>query len=279
VLGTRPNQAGTGLVLARYLLPGFLLVSLALAVAAQALVSRAASGLGRNLRRGTVLGGLVLAYLLGPLPDIHGGVNSFTKHPAFQASYGKPDPERVLPDPLDDGSVPIVRSELQPFYAELARAGGTAPIIEYPFLLGEDANLYYFAQRLHQRPVLAGYYRSGAGEADVFGLAVGPRVGPPAASPGYITNAMMVDHVLGRGPPDGRVRLRTVVDILDAAAVAASGAEYLLVHANLLRELFKIGPADAQSALALRVRQALVARYGAPVFENQLLTVLRLPRP
>lgn len=281
VLVARPNLAGVGFVLARYQLPAFLLASLAAAAATHALVRGAATTVGRNLRLGGVCMVVALLYFLGPLPRIHGQVNSFTKHPAFQASYAEPAPERPLSDPLDDGrSQALSRAQLQPIYHALARVPGTAPIIEYPFLLGEDANLLYFAQQLHGRPVLAGYYRSGVGPGDLFGMATGPRrpdqIPPP--SPGFITNAMILDHVLGHAERDGRVRFRTVVDILDPAAVERSGAELIVLHANLLQEFFAIGPAGARSELALGIRQILFARYGMPVFENELVTVLRIAR-
>lgn len=282
VLAARPNLAGVGLVLARYLLPAFLLSSLAAGAATQALVRGATTTVGRNLRLGGACMVVALLYFLGPLPRIHGQVNSFTKHPAFQAGYAEQAPERVLPDPLDDGSSrALPRAQLQPIYHALARVPGSAPIIEYPFLLGEDANLLYFAQQLHGRPVLAGYYRSGAGPGDIYGMAAGPRrpQQPAAPSPGFVTNAMMIDHVLGRAEADGRVRFRTIVDILDANAVERSGAELLVLHANLLREFFGIGPEGARSELALAIRQTLFARYGMPVFENELITVLRVARP
>jgi hypothetical protein len=50
----------------------------------------------------------------------------------------------------------------------LARAGGHAPIIEYPFTIGQDTNRFYFTQLLHRRPVRAGYYASGAGRFDLY---------------------------------------------------------------------------------------------------------------
>jgi hypothetical protein len=225
------------------------------------------------------LAALALCYFLGPLPRIHGQGGSFTKHPAYQATYAEPEPERALPDPLDDGTSKVVeRAQPQPFYFALARASGRAPIIEYPFLLGEDVNLLYFPQQLHGRPVLAGYYRSGAGDQDLFGMAVSPRRSalPAPPSPGFIMNAMMVDHVLGRPESDARVRFHTVVDILDPVAVERSGAEFLVLHANLLREFFNIGPEGARSEFTLGIRGRLFARYGLPVFENELITVLRV---
>jgi hypothetical protein len=279
VLVIRPNASGIAGVFVRYLLPTFLLASLAVGVAAASAWRAAAT----RARRGLVFGGILvlLAALiaLGPLPRLLGTANSFTKHPTFAYDYARHDRERARPDPLAPAEGPgIHRLELQPFYAELAREPGDAPVIEYPFLLGEDANLLYFAQQVHGRPVLAGYYHSGALDRDVFGIAVGERSPserrPP--SPGYIMNGMMVDHVFGRPESDGRIRLRTVVDIADPDAVAKSKAQYLILHWNPLREFFHIGPAWGRSEFVARIRERLSARYGRPRFENDAIVVFRL---
>ena len=279
VLLTRPNAGGVAGVFVRYLLPVFLLASLAIGVAIQSAVRAAATRASQRLLVGAAIGLGVALFALGPLPRLHDASNSFTKHPTFQFDYGEHDPDRARPDPLDPGApAGLHRAELQPFYAQLSREAGTAPVIEYPFVLGEDANVLYFAQQVHARPVLAGYYRSGALDQDVFGIAVGPRAStdrrPP--SPGYITSGMMVDHVLGRPESDGRIHLRTVVDIADPDAVFRSQAQYLILHWNPLREFFHIGPAWGRSRFVDRIRKQLLDRYGAPAFENGSICVFRL---
>jgi len=100
----------------------------------------------------------------------------------------------------------------------VAREGGSAPIIEYPFVIGEDYNRLYFAQLLHHRPVLAGYYESGASWKDGFGLALDDspeRSEQP--SRGYLLSDMTIDHVLGQGAPRRGIRFKTVVDVSDRA--------------------------------------------------------------
>lgn len=279
VLVIRPNLAGIAGVLARYLLPAFAVLSLAAGIAVQTLLRRLATAAGRCLLVAGTVALLALMYALGPLPRIYGEPNNFTKHPALQFAFAPGDPNRARPDPLEQGAkAGISRDELQSFYLRLAAEGGSSPVIEYPFLLGEDVNLLYFSQQVHRRPVLAGYYRSGARDEDTFGIAVGPRAADGTAhlSPGYITNAMMIDHVLGRVPRGSRVHFRSIVDIQDPAAVRRSGAEYLILHGNILRELFHIGPEGARSTFVERIRDQLVARYGKPVFENDLVTVLRV---
>lgn len=269
----------------RYLLPAYLLVSLAVGVVAESAVLATRARARKGLLLGATLCLLVALFVAGPLPivrDPHGATNSFTKHPTFAFDYAKHDPDRSRPDPLAPTEEPALRrSELQPFYAELAREPGDAPVIEYPFILGEDANLLYFAQQVHGRAVLAGYYPSGALDRDVFGIAVGMRSSsdrrPP--SPGYITSGMMIDHVLGRPEGEtnhGRIRFRTVVDIADREAVSSSRAQYLILHWNPLREFFHIGPEWGQSWFVARIRESLTARYGAPVVENTAICVFRL---
>ncbi len=275
VLVGRPNASGAAGVLARYTLPCFLLASLTLGIVAQALVNAFGSTPGKVAAAGAVAALLGALVLHGPLPFVYGGVNSFTKHPAFGFDLRDHGTDRSRPDPLATGvEQPLRRADLAPFYAELARTPGRRPIIEYPFLLGEDANLFYFAQQLHQRPVLAGYWHSGATDKDVFGFSVpgAPATRPPSS--GYITNAMMVDHVLGRRPDN--LGFRTIVAIDDPNALANSGAEYLVLHWNLLREHFRIGPDWAKSPFVAQVRARLTATCGAPVVESEVITVFRL---
>jgi len=279
VLLAHPNSGGVAGVFVRYLLPAFLLASLAIGVAVEAAVRASSTRLWQRWLLGTALCFLAALLLFGPLPRLYGTTNSFTKHPAFQFDYAEHDPDLARPDPLEinrGGRLP--RSELQPFYAGLSRQPGDAPVIEYPFALGENANLLYFAQQVHGRPVLAGYYRSGALDVDTFGLAAASRsprdVRPP--SPGYIMSGMTVDHVLGRPETDRRIRFRTVIDIADPDAVSKSRADYLVLHWNLLREFYAIGPREVRSWFVHGIRRQLVARYGAPIEENEAIIVFRL---
>jgi hypothetical protein len=279
VLVTRPNVAGVAGVFVRYLLPAFLLATLAIGAAAEAAVRVSSTRTRKKLLLGTGLSFLAALWVFGPLPRLYGATNSFTKHPAFQFDYAEHDPDLARPDPLElSRAGRLARSELQPFYASLSLEPGDAPVIEYPFVLGEDANHLYFAQQVHGRPVLAGYYRSGALDVDTFGLAVASRsprdVRPP--SPGYIMSGMIVDHVLGRPESDRRIRFRTTIDIADPDAVSKSQAEYLILHWNLLREFYAIGPSGARSWFVHSIRRQLTARYGSPFVENEAITVFRL---
>ena len=279
VLVTHPNMSGVAGVFVRYLLPAFLLATMAIGVAVETALRASSTRTRQRLLLGTALSFLAALWAFGPLPRLYGATNSFTKHPAFQFDYAEHDPDLARPDPLEWNLADrLSRADLQPFYAALSRQTGDAPVIEYPFILGENANLLYFAQQVHGRPVLAGYYRSGALDADTFGLAAASRspvdVRPP--SPGYIMGGMIVDHVLGRPENDCRVRFHTAIDIADPDEVRKSRAEYLILHWNLLHELYALGPSGVRSWFVHGIRSQLVARYGAPIVENESIVVFRL---
>jgi hypothetical protein len=279
VLVAHPNASGVAGVFVRYILPVFLLASLAIGVAVETALRLSSTRTRRRLLLGTALSFLAALWAFGPLPRLYGATNSFTKHPTFQFDYAEHDPDLARPDPFELNLADrLSRSELQPFYAALSRETGHAPVIEYPFILGEDANLLYFTQQVHGRPVLAGYYRSGALDADTFGLAAAIRspidVRPP--SPGYIMSGMTIDHVLGRPEKDRRVRFRTAIDIADPDEMRKSRAEYLILHWNLLREFYAVGPSGVRSWFVHWIRSQLVARYGAPFVENEAILVFRL---
>ncbi|HEX7506204.1 MAG TPA: DUF6541 family protein [Polyangia bacterium] len=279
VLLARPNASGVAGVFVRYFLPAFLLASLAIGVAVETAVRVSRSRTRQGVLLATALCLLTALVAFGPLPRLYGATNSFTKHPVFQFDYAKDDPDRARIDPLEpDVADRLRRSELQPFYSALSRKNGHAPVIEYPFVVDENANLLYFAQQVHGRPVLAGYYRSGALDVDAFGLAAARRSSADLRqpSPGYIMSGMTVDHVLGRPHNDSCIRFHTVIDIADPKAVSRSKAEYLILHWNTLREFFHIGPGSARSWFVANIRGQLAARYGAPAFENAVICVFRL---
>jgi hypothetical protein len=282
VLVGQPLQAEVAAIFTRYALPLFLLSTLAAGIVVQAAVRAS-----RSKRRWALLVGALLAlgaslYWAGPLPRIHREPNSFTKHPAWQYGYADPDPTRARPNPLGSGEPGMPASRLHPFYLALSREPGAAPIVEYPFILGQDSNLYYFAQELHGRRVLAGYYPSGASWTDYYGLAFNPVAGststPPPPSRGYILSVLTVDHVLGRAQRLGAVRFSTVVDLSDPAALEQSGAEYVLLHWDLLREQFgvRVERPEHAEAFVARLRAHLAASLGEPVLEDRVVSVFKV---
>jgi hypothetical protein len=284
VLVTHPIQSEVGAIFARYSLPIFLLPAFAIGVAGQTLAALVKARYLQKCVWVTILFGLAVAlYFSGPLPFVQAGRTSFTKHPVFQYDYSQFGTARSCPDPVEDTLQPLFRSQLHPFYARVAREGGNAPIIEYPFVIGEDYNRLYFAQLLHHRPVLAGYYESGASWKDGFGLALDGSPGlSQQPSRGYLLSDMTIDHVLGHGPPRRGIRFKTVVDISDPRAVRASQAQYLLLHWNLAREFLFLEVVSQHGAnprsFVAQIRERLVAGVGKPIVDDEVLTVFQVQR-
>ena len=130
--------------------------------------------------------------------------------------------------------------------------------------------------------VLAGYYPSGASWTDYYGLALNPLAGststPPPPSRGYILSVLTVDHVLGRAQRLGGVRFSTVVDLSDPAALEHSGAEYVLLHWDLVREQFgvRVERPEHAEAFVARLRAHLAASLGEPVLEDRVVSVFKV---
>jgi hypothetical protein len=129
------------------------------------------------------------------------------------------------------------------FYRSLAAAvPGTLPVIEAPFTFEAPFNLFAHYARFHRQPELQGFLHD---------LCVG---GP----------------WWGEVPRDARFRFRNFVYLDDPAAVARTGARYLLLHRDILHgEPFK----QADACLA-----ALQRLYGEPIEIDGRLAVFDLHR-
>jgi hypothetical protein len=283
VLIAHPLQSEVGAIFARYSLPVFLLTPLAMAAAGQWMLGLIGTPALRRFAGVAGLVGLTVAlYFSGPLPFVFIGDASFTKHPAFQYGYSDFSAARSLPDPMWEQFPPISRAQLHPFYATLGREGGGAPLIEYPFPIGQDTNRFYFAQMLHRRPVLAGYYASGAGWFDRFGLSLADPLSPGSTEsfPGVLMSDMTIDHALGHVSHPAGIRFRTVIDISDVNAIRASGAEYLVLHWNLPREFLFLEVSSrlgrTRGRFVARIRDRLLADLGNPIVNDESLTVFKL---
>ena len=283
-LARHPQWAEVGAIFARYNLPLFLLVPMALGAAAQWLMEQLHA---RTLRRvGGVAALCVLAaalYCSGPLPPVYADHASFTKHPAFHYQYGDITRARSLPDPVYGDFHPLFRRQLHPFYEQLAKQPSGTAIIEYPFAIGQDANRLYYAQMVHRQPVLAGYYASGAGGFDHHGLALKMphQTLPPVDHDGYLMTGMTIDHALGPLAERSGIRFRTVVDLADTRAIRASGAAYVLLHWNSVREFYGLEPnaalGETRGRFVATLRDRLLIELGTPILEDSVLTVFAVP--
>jgi MFS family permease len=275
-----PQFAEIGAIFARYCLPLFLVVPMAVGAAAQWLMEQVQAPILRRVGGVMVLGVLGAAlYYAGPIPVVFTDHASFTKHPAFQYQYEDITRARSLPDPVFGDGRPLFRRELHPFYEQLAKLPSGTAIIEYPFTIGQDANRLYYAQMIHRQPVLAGYYSSGAGWFDRYGLALDQAraTSSHGRNHGFLMTDMTIDHALGPLADRSGIRFRTVVDLADPQAIRASGATYVVLHWNPAREFLRLEIDAALGATRGRfvatLRDRLAAELGPPILEDDVLTV------
>lgn len=204
---------------------------------------------------------LVSLVLTNPLWHAFAGPNNFTSHSAFIESgqfggWDRPYRSSYAPELAEAGPPRISR-----FYRSLSTQ--VERLIEYPMVLGDHLNLYYFYQHLHGKEVVIGY----------TGLI---NVEPPTRDCVYPD--FHVDHVINAVGEKRQVHFRNLVDIMDDGAVRRSDADYLILHRNLLAEFFPAGAfRDETSPPRLsECAERLGRRYGSPVFEDETIIVFAL---
>jgi hypothetical protein len=265
LLASRPDSAQAAIVLVRYCIPlvpvSLLLVACGLQAVLEWLGGRTALRPGLQI----LMGGALVALLVstGPLPQSYVAPNNFTSHGAFQHDYATIDWHQSFRSELTPPGSTLVTTirvqEVSPFYGELARAANGRPIVEYPMMVGDHFNPFYYYQHFHRRPVIVGY------ATDVFldrGLA-----------PGNIYGDTYVDQVLSLVKPATVLRFRNLVDMDDLGAMRARQVEYVILHKRFEADLPQVTlPLPDLGRLMQAYRQSL----GAPAYEDSFIVAFRL---
>ncbi len=196
--------------------------------------------------------------LTNPLWYAYAAPNNFTNHSAFIESgqfggWDKPYRSWFLPQ-----SVSSDQPRMSAFYRGLPQR--TRRLIEYPMMLGDHFNYYYFYQHYHGKQIIIGY-------TDIVGIMPLNR---DCIYPDYFVN-----HVI-RAVDDRRgIRFGNMVDILDAEAVRRSRADYLICHKDLLGEFLpgiRLSAKTLTPGLKECVEQS-TKHFGPPVFEDETIVV------
>jgi hypothetical protein len=194
---------------------------------------------GKSRIVGTVIGATVIGGLVycGPLRRIYVWPNNFTNHASFQADYAG---DRYF-NRFHPISVPR-------FYDELARRPpGTLLVVEAPWYYYWHTYAYY--QRIHRQRVAIGFTT---------------RSTTPPVRPGEL-------------PVDTSVTLRNAIHLVDRAALARRGADYVILHKNVAYEAalpFSDVPLDITEWIT-----EFALLYGPPCYEDTLITVFDVRRP
>jgi hypothetical protein len=263
---SRPHSGHAAIVICRYCVPLFPLLLALIAVGLDSVlcsIKSTAPGEARlmcNLLIGMSIAGLLWS---GPLRQTYRAPNNFTSHGVFQHSYRPIDwresfwsemvPHHFWVDTT------ISNSQVSAFYDQLATDTVSSTIIEFPMMVGDHFNPFYYYQHFHGKRVLIGYSTQftesrGLAKGNVFGNTY-------------------IDEVLSLLPDKGKLRFRNLVDMDDAASIAGSGAGYVILHRKFEAELPRVA---APHPCIPRLEEKCRRLYGQPVFDNGNMVVFRL---
>ena len=266
---TKLHFAHVPLVLTRYIIPAFPMGYVLVALGLDSLW-KAAALIPVNQKYTNILcygvAGCFLAGLFwtGPLRQTYAAPNNFTNHSAFQESYAPFEWAHPRISEMIQRPYVISKNTMPDFYKTLAGQPEVKKLIEYPMLLGNHFNLFYYYQRFHKKHVAVGYTRSIKDSPD--------------SQTGGILGDMIVDQVLSQIKDPGQLKFKNMVDILDMAAVKNSGADLVVFHKNMEAEILEpqIGNKGTEVPLVSAVSAVYQKIFGAPVFEDRHLVVFRV---
>jgi hypothetical protein len=265
LLISHPDAAQSAIILVRYSIP---LVPVSLLFAAcgiQAAFDAVTVRLPFRpiLEMLMVLGGMVCLLVEGPLRQCYTAPNNFTSHGVYQHFYGQHDWSRSFysdfgPPGFDmDTVVPV--SEISPFYGTLAKNPDDHPLVEYPMMIGDHFDTFYYYQHFHKHPVIIGYTTDA--------------VLPNRYSFGNIYGDTYVDQILSLAPNPSRLHFHNFIAMDDVAAMRARHVEYIILHKRFESELPQIAaPLPDLDRLDKKYHQQL----GAPAYEDDHIVVFRL---
>ncbi|MCX5796675.1 MAG: glycosyltransferase family 39 protein [Elusimicrobia bacterium] len=260
--------------IARYGIILFPIAFLLAAVSLARLLERLSSRLPKG--EGPVIAALVPAVVaalflgFGPLRGIYRRPNNFTNQSAFQYSYEPTDWSVTRERGFYKGKgLTMKKTDVPEVYFKLASASGIAGIIEYPMMLGDHFNQYYYYQVFHRKRTAIGYMPNGQFE-------------PLPSKDDFIYGNVSLDYIFRRMPsvPEGSMHFRNLVALNDTRRLRASFSQWLIiVHNNIWIEslpglhLPDTGPDAGMEAIA----RFLAEQGHRMVYKDAKLTILQVP--
>lgn len=205
---------------------------------------------------------LINLFTLGPLIKTYQSPNNFTNHSAFQDSYNPHIWLYSRPRDLTPGYI-MAKEDIPKFYFLLSKQTGVQTVIEYPMLMGDTTNLYYYYQHFHKKNVVAGY---------------SSELGIPKRTQDYISGMFPVDYVMSRITDLKKVKFKNMVNVERIEAVKASSAQYIILHKHLMEEMFPYRVKKKVSVYdpVLYLRRLYGKYFGKPCYEDKNIIVFRI---
>lgn len=275
LLASRPFGIGAGLVLVRYMIVAVPIALIGVAQAIERVTARLMVRRPDSYPIACAGGGILLAgclFFTGPLPELQRSPNNFTGHSAFQGSYDPPrwdrsDARHVYP------AVSRRADQLPPFYLWLRDRADVAAIVEYPFDVCNNNNLFYFYQHFHGKRVFAGY----CSDSSRVGVTL---VQGDTAQEESAKTRLSADAILSRVPADRRIAFRNMVDLANRGSLLASSAGIVVLHKVI--QTVGFNPDGTVNAVAMhftsvdRFSAEFRESFGPPVYEDGELVCYRI---
>jgi hypothetical protein len=194
-----------------------------------------------------------------PLWTTYATINNFTNHSAYQYRY---EPIQWLQHSPERDLMPGISMEyrnIPRFYFQSPLLAPAKGIIEYPVMIGDQLNLYYYYQHFHHLPVVAGYVSNNTYVPFVPGR-------------DFVFGDWSFDSVLAGIPEQFRKKTswHTMVDINDIGELRRRFKGWLIViHRDPLGEIFKRDPFD--NRMSLDMLNVMTRFFGAPRFADEQL--------
>jgi hypothetical protein len=267
---SKPHSMHAAIVICRYCIPVFPMAFVLIAVGLDSALNYvestapAASRLRYRVMCNALVGAFIVGLLwTGPLRQTYAMPNNFTGHSVFQQSYRPVDWKTSffseMTPPGFQWNTTIDMTEISPFYNRLRCDTGVNAIVEFPMMVGDHFNPYYYYQHFHGKRVIIGYTTA---FPDRTGLAAG-----------NVFGNTYIDSVLSLVQDNAKLRFKNMINMDDTAALAASGTDYVIIHRKFEAELpLIVRPHPSIPQLEQRFGTA----FGPPLFEDDHVIVFRL---
>lgn len=258
---TTQDGSHAGIQIARYGITYFPLAFVTMAVALVWIGEALGAKFRLFQRKHMLLYAAMIAWLpfiaTSPLWTTYAAPNSFTNHSAYQYRYEpiqwlERSPERdLMPGiSMEYGNVPQ-------FYLQSPLLKASKGIIEYPVMIGDQMNLYYYYQHFHRLPVVAGFTSNN--------LSV-----PVMPGRDFVYGDWSFDSVMTGMPERHRRKAswHTMADLNDAEVLRKRFKGWtVIIHRNPLREVLRNDSPDNQMSLALP--EVMAGSFGDPVYADE----------
>jgi hypothetical protein len=196
-----------------------------------------------------------------PLWTTYSFPNNFTNHSAYQYRYEpikwlEHSPERDLVS-----GISMAYTDIPQFYLQSPLLGEAKGIIEYPVLLGDHYNLYYYYQHFHRLPVAAGFVLNNA-------------LAPVEHGADFVVGDLTIDSVLEGMPESIRKKMswKAMADLNDTDLLRSRYKGWaIVVHRDPPSEFYKDVLPDYP--ISLELVNTFTSEFGAPFEMDDQLAV------